>query len=182
MANSNPITRDLNPVNLDLRDIHLPDPVSWWPPAPGWWIVAGLVFVAVIGLWIVIKRYQSHALQRTIRRELEAIKERFYDTGNQYELVQSLSVLLRRACISFYPRHQTASLTGEDWLLYLDKTMPNNISTKIFQFYEGVGNIIASAPYMSQNSNIYINENALITLCESWLMAQPVKLPESKVI
>ncbi|MDP7406676.1 MAG: DUF4381 domain-containing protein, partial [SAR324 cluster bacterium] len=22
-----------------LRDVHLPPAVSWWPPAPGWWII-----------------------------------------------------------------------------------------------------------------------------------------------
>ena len=25
----------------DLRDVHMPDPISWWPPAFGWWMIMG---------------------------------------------------------------------------------------------------------------------------------------------
>ncbi|MGB5468066.1 MAG: DUF4381 family protein, partial [Sedimenticolaceae bacterium] len=28
-----------------LRDYHLPDAVGWWPPAPGWWLLFGLLLV-----------------------------------------------------------------------------------------------------------------------------------------
>ena len=28
---------------LQLRDIHLPESSLWWPPAPGWWILALLL-------------------------------------------------------------------------------------------------------------------------------------------
>ena len=48
----------MNPAasNLQLRDIHLPDAVSWWPPAPGWWLLLGglllaLLFIRVIRPW-----------------------------------------------------------------------------------------------------------------------------------
>jgi len=38
----------MNPLLQELRDIRGLDPLPWWPPAPGWWLVlaAALVLVA----------------------------------------------------------------------------------------------------------------------------------------
>ncbi|MGB0719658.1 MAG: DUF4381 domain-containing protein, partial [Bdellovibrionales bacterium] len=33
-----------------LRDIRGLEDVSWWPLAPGWWILLGLVLAIVLGL------------------------------------------------------------------------------------------------------------------------------------
>ena len=37
-----------------LRDIALPAAVSWWPLAPGWWLLLGLVllFALALPLWL----------------------------------------------------------------------------------------------------------------------------------
>ncbi len=42
-----------------LRDIHLPDPISWWPPAPGWWVLA----VVVLALLFFMTRKVRHTVQ-----------------------------------------------------------------------------------------------------------------------
>ena len=36
-----------------LRDIHLPDTGGFWPPAPGWWLLAllSLTALALAVLW-----------------------------------------------------------------------------------------------------------------------------------
>ena len=48
-----------NPL-VNLKDIHLPPPVSFWPPAPGWWILAVLLITSLFfgGVWFIddIKR------------------------------------------------------------------------------------------------------------------------------
>lgn len=162
-------------TDLHLRDIHLPDPISWWPPAPGWWILLALIIFLTAGVIIGIKIYNSRALHRNVVSEIETIKNNFKINADQYELIQSLSVLLRRSCISFYPRNETAGLTGEDWLRYLDNTSPNRSSVQNYQFHQGIGAILASAPYMPESAVSSINTDALIALCESWLQAQPIK-------
>ena len=39
----------------ELRDIHLPDGVSAWPPAYGWWVM----LAAVIAIFLIIKIVQK---------------------------------------------------------------------------------------------------------------------------
>lgn len=169
---NNPATTN----DLPIRDIHLPDAVLWWPLAPGWWIIAGTVLFLVILFFAIRKYYRSKALLRDANAELEQIKNQYISSNNQTELIQALSVLLRRCCISFYPRHETASLTGDAWLKYLDATSPS-VSSSTSTFYMGIGEILASAPYMSESSIIKIDSDALIVLCETWLIAQPTKQP-----
>ena len=43
----------------ELRDIHLPEAVSLWPLAPGWWLLLALI-AAVLGLSIAVwlRRYR----------------------------------------------------------------------------------------------------------------------------
>ena len=43
-----PLTPEQEAALAQLRDIRLPDPVGWWPPAPGWWIFGGLIVAAVV--------------------------------------------------------------------------------------------------------------------------------------
>lgn len=161
-------TLDTEP--LPLRDIHLPDPVSWWPPAPGWWILTGSL-VLIAALYFIIKKIrQRKQLQKAALRELDMIRKQYESSNDSRALIQSLSVLLRRSSISFYPRHDVASLTGKKWLQHLD----NTAEKKGFLDNE----ILITAPYLPTNSKLDINAEVLVDLCESWLRVQPVKSPK----
>lgn len=166
----------MNEQTLNLRDIHLPEPISWWPLAPGWWILlaAALLFIAV--LLISRKIYRSRQLKRDIKAELELIKSQFQTTQNKSQLAKSLSILLRRASISFYPETNIAGLTGEHWLNFLDKTTAKpsaNIS-----FNSSAGQILLTAPYLPENTELDFDALSLINLCESWLLASHKKIPQ----
>lgn len=154
---------------LPLRDIHLPDPVSWWPPAPGWWLL--LILSAVILASIVLfKRIRKRRLlRRTVLAEYDMIRRQYHDNHDPVEVVKALSALMRRASISFYQRNNSASLTGTEWLRHLDRTAQRK------DFENGNGRILATAPYLPADSQVDIDFNDLLSLCEHWLSIQPVK-------
>ena len=153
--------------SLPLRDIHLPDPVGWWPPAPGWWLL--LIIAAALTVAVYLFRYvrRRQLLKRTVRKELAVLRQRYNGNHDRVELLKSLSALMRRASISFYPRSQSASLTGEQWLQYLDRTAPRK------EFQHGAGRVLATAPYLPPKSIIETDFDALFALCEDWLKKQP---------
>jgi len=154
---------------LPLRDIHLPDPVSWWPPAPGWWLLLISMAVIIAGILLFKHLRRRWRLKRTVLAELGILREQYNDNHDRVQLVKSLSALMRRASISFYPRQKSASLTGEQWLQHLDRTAQRK------EFRHGNGSILATAPYLPANKVIDTDFDDLFSLCEDWLSMQPVK-------
>jgi len=151
-----------NPLQLPLRDIHLPEPVSWWPPAPGWWI---LICLAILLLtWIVwLYRRRSQYLKSTTYQakiQLQVLREDYSNQGDSLKLVRDLSALLRRICLSVYPRSESASLTGKEWLAFLDQSVSGE------PFLKGSGRVLVDAPYQR---NPDIEADSLLSLCQEWI-------------
>ena len=160
----------MNQPALELRDIHLPEPISWWPPAPGWWVLAAGILLLIIIAFIIRKLYQGRQLNRDITAELERIKQRYADTQSKVELARSLSILLRRVSISCYPNHDVAGMTGERWLHWLDQAQVNRKAHNT-SFDSDTGRQLLSTPYLPDDAVIDVDAQALIELCESWLLA-----------
>ena len=151
-----------DPLQLPLRDIHLPEPVSWWPPAPGWWILFALVILSLsITAWLYRRRsrYLRSAAYHA-KRQLQLLQEDYSKRGDGLKLVRELSALLRRMCISVYPRSESASLTGIDWLALLDESVNGE------PFTQGHGRILVEAPYQR---NPDIDADTLLSLCHEWI-------------
>lgn len=151
----------MNPGSeLPLRDIHLPDPVSWWPPAPGWWMLVTLLVAIALLSGFLHHRYRRNALQRAAQQALHKIGEDYRQSGDALLLAQQLSILLRRVSLSCYPRQQVAGLTGRAWLSLLDRTLPGD------EFQQGAGRVLIDAPYSLDSR---VDGAALLRLCERWL-------------
>ncbi len=171
MPLQNSAPQALDPNNLNLRDIHLPDPVSWWPIAPGWWIILVSLILIIAAIFVTRKIYRGRQLNRDIKAELEEIKQRFRTTQNKVQLAKALSILLRRASISYYPGTDIAGLTGKDWLSYLDNTH-TRLSAGASpgkKFISDVGEVLLSAPYLPDEAELDFDAHTLVQLCESWL-------------
>ncbi len=148
---------------LSLKDIHLPDAISFWPPAIGWWLLALTVILFCLFLVWWYKVVTRKTAVKDAKKQLLKIKQNTSTTD--IEQLAALSSLFRRVAISISPRQETAGLTGQSWLTYLDSTVKGT------PFTQGVGQSLADAHYQKQtDTQLHIPQ--LIQLCENWLKAQ----------
>jgi len=163
-----------SPQQLPLKDIHLPDSVSWWPPAIGYWLIL-LIIIVCIAVFFIIKKYrENHRIKKLALIEYQRIKNDYQENLNKKQLVTSLSELLRRAAISSYPRTECASLTGKDWLNWLDKDLPESDNT----FSSGPGYLLTDFIY--SKSDYSDDVNTLLNLCHRWLKKLPAVSPNKE--
>ena len=153
----------MNPADaLNLRDIHLPDAVSWWPPALGWWVSGILLIIIVVGIGLFIKRLKAPSLIKSAKVEIEHIITLYESHADQQHLVQDLSIALRRIGISYLPRDHAAGVLGRAWYDQLNQlTKKEPLSDEIIK-------ILLEAPYQK---NLQMNEqqiNALKQQVSGW--------------
>ncbi|GAA4872439.1 DUF4381 domain-containing protein [Ferrimonas pelagia] len=110
---------DMNPLD-SLHDIVLPQPVDWWPLAPGWWLLAALVLLALIAGGIKLQRHWRH--QRPAKLAIAQL-QRLDPTAP--DLATQVQALLKRAAMAYGPREQCAGLHGNQWHNYLQQLSPH---------------------------------------------------------
>jgi hypothetical protein len=144
----------------NLHDIHLPEPVSFWPPAIGWWLLALLVLVG-IGLFVwMVRRKKRITWQKTALAQLQQLHASYQKNNKKDEFISALSVLVRRSAIAAHDRRRVANLTGDAWLKFLDNSGNTNI------FTNGAGRALAVAPY---SPNADIDAGQLKNAVEHWI-------------
>lgn len=156
----------MNPEQLPLRDIHLPQPISWWPPAPGWWMLLLILLGAGLLAWHLHRRPRPIPWHSIVEQELEIVRRQYESTPDAPALIRALSALLRRVCMSLYSRRKVAGLTGEAWLTFLDQ------QAGMEDFRRGGGRVLISAPYQAEAK---IDARALFEICTTWLGKVPRK-------
>lgn len=115
-----------------LKDIHLPPPVSWWPPAPGWWLLA-IILLGVL-TWVfryALRRHRSRLFSRQARRQVNALWARYQQHQDSPLLVKSLLILARQTAKS-NPLHQHLStLPTADFLALIDEESDQKLSKAV---------------------------------------------------
>lgn len=106
---------DPNTLLEQLRDVHAPDPITWWPPAIGWWMVAILSLLALVCLaWVATRYFRKNAWRRAALKEFGELKKA-YATQPSHENLSRIIVLLRR-CLASASRNRTSLVqTGKAW-------------------------------------------------------------------
>ncbi len=132
-----------DPFSLDkLHDLAVPDRIAWWPPAPGWWFVIALLAVCAVAVCaIALMRWRRGAYRRAGLRLLDEIELSAQSSADRVRLMSSLSTVLKRVALAAYPRELVASLSGTEWMEFLDRTSPT------VRFTTEPTNLLAKASY-----------------------------------
>lgn len=149
--------------SLQLRDIHLPQNPELWPPAPGWWMLAIIVFIFL--LWIAVRLFRywkRYRLQKEIFSSLDELQQHSDEQTPQF--LAEISVLLRRVALVKFPRQQVAALTGKHWLSFLDLHGGGG------EYSNGVGSVLADGPYTRYSEETgKVDRDALLSLTRKWI-------------
>lgn len=130
-----------------LHDIVVPAPTPWWPPAPGWyWVMGLLALLTAVLLWRAIVYWQRNRYRREALAELARIETAAQTAGpgenSTNTALPALAELLKRTALTAYPRAQVAALTGPAWFAFLDATGGTRFSA-------GAGAALAQANYQT---------------------------------
>lgn len=118
----------MNPGIEQLRNIHGIQGVPWWPPGPGWWLLAAALLALAFLLW----RFRTKIRLRVppipfftvgswrwdAARRLRDLRKRAVSQDGK-QTAGELSELMRRIAMARFGRDACAGLTGGDWLEWL---------------------------------------------------------------
>lgn len=160
-----------------LADIHLPAAVSYWPPAPGWWIVAAglLALLAYAG-----RKVARAARQRRICEHALAELERCYAAlGRTEELdpenlklrfVNEFNSVIRRVALYHFPQANVASLAGVAWVDFIREKGDSSLLTD---------EIAQALSYGRFQTKIEVDVEALNSLGQQWITSLYYGKPET---
>lgn len=146
-----------------LRDIHMPEAIGYWPPAPGWWILA-VILLAAFGTLLVFlkKKRQSQRYRKLALQQLSQLQD-----GHKEPVLYLAQInrLLKQTLLAAPTPNKAAGLTGKQWLYFLDR------SANTDRFSNGPGKWLIEGPYLPANTNT-IDTNTLKnlhSLVEHWI-------------
>jgi hypothetical protein len=135
-----------------LKDIHLPPGISWWPPAPGWWVLAGVVVVAALAAVGF-----NYVRRRTVRyRALNELNNLRRDESlGAVTAAERIAVLLKRIVLQ---RSTTKSIGVEHGRRWVER-----LTQEIARF-------LALAPYAhAELIDGSPDRSALFTAADRWI-------------
>jgi len=166
------------PALEGLKDIHLPDHISAWPPAFGWWLLILLILAGVIITILTIKKYRRKWGYRKIA--LRLLTQAYQSSNQPHEspvkcsddskVTTTVNTLrhpahilmetLKRCAIAAYPDTSLSGLHGKEWIDFLNR------QTQQSYFNDTLSTVILDQQYQA-NPNIDIEQ--LYHACQQWV-------------
>ncbi len=112
---------DKNAALAQLKDIHLPNPIGWWPLAPGWWFIIIMVVLLMIWLsWQSWRWWQAMKPKNQALKILKQIEQKSKENVPVSDICAQISQLLRRVALTYYPVDEVAGLQNDAWIAFLN--------------------------------------------------------------
>ena len=140
----------------ELRDIHLPDAVSAFPPAYGWWVILG----SILALYLLLKLGLFLRRKSKKRYALRLLQQLPHD--NIVTFARQTSVILRRICVLKY--NSATILYGQEWIHFLNQHCH-------YKLQGASAELLINAPYMETDSSVYSVKDAeqLLAFTKNWI-------------
>ncbi len=107
-------------LQVDLGPLLEPNPVMFSFDTTGWKVFFTILFAFLVGAVVFqMKRYYKNAYRRSAIKRLFALEHQFTIAQNR-EFVNACNLLLKQLAISVYGRFNVGTLTGRDWVMFLD--------------------------------------------------------------
>ena len=132
----------MNPDLLSqLRDIHTAAPVGWWPPAPGWWVLA-LLLLILLG-WLgrrVLARYRVHLRRKQMLGWVDHLNANIDPQRDPQAYLSTLNRIFKLVALRAFPDQHCAVLHGQEWVDFLIEETKNMQSAESLR-------VLATGPY-----------------------------------
>jgi len=132
---------DSSTLLAQLQDIHSAGQPGWWPPAPGWWVLAFILLLVLafalyrLANWLSVRRRRRAWLQA-----LEELNRQHKPGENPHDYLAGLNRLFRAVAVKAFPATACARLQGEEWVAFIASLMPENDASDCLA-------ALASGPY-----------------------------------
>lgn len=132
----------MNPDLLSqLRDIHAAPQASWWPPAPGWWVLAFLLLLMLV--WVgrkLLTRYRVRSRRKKMLGWVDHLNATIDPGRDPQAYLSTLNRIFKLVALRAFPERQCAGMAGPEWSAFLMDKMKKSPSVEAL-------NVLASGPY-----------------------------------
>ncbi len=151
----------MNPDLLaQLKDIHSAPTVSWWPPAPGWWLLALLVFTLLF--WFgrrMVSRYRIHQRRQQMLGWIDHLNATVDPQKDPHSYLATLNRVFKIVALRAFPTRHCAQMAGHDWTGFLQQNLHSNKQDEALS-------VLAAGPYQPVPE---FDPAAISALARAWI-------------
>ncbi|MFT5141275.1 MAG: hypothetical protein ACI9H8_002105 [Lysobacterales bacterium] len=155
----------MNPQGTDLlsqlRDIHSAPAAPWWPPAPGWWVLA--MILAMVMFLIArhfMQRYRAHQRRLQLIRFVERVESRVDPVKQPQEFLSSLNRVFKIVALRAFPESHCAFMQGREWTDFVQIKLDDSDSADVLA-------VLADGPYQPAPA---FDAPSLSKIARKWIM------------